>query len=286
MKNIIKYTGGKAKEIPLFERYIPNSFNTYIEPFFGGGATFFFLEPEKSLLNDVNKPLMNFYQDIRDYYALVREQLDKLQNIYESNQEEYDRLKHNHPKDIIENKNESLYYDLRDMFNHKKASTYRESVLFYFINKTAFSGMIRYNSKGEYNVPFGRYKHFNTKTITEKHSLLLQNSELFCTDYKDLFEMASPDDFMFLDPPYDTIFNDYGNTNKENGFDENDHRRLAADFKNLSCRTMMIIGKTPLTYELYANYIIDSYNKSYAVNIKNRFRSIANHIIVTNYKMK
>ena len=90
---------------------------------------------------------------------------------------------------------------------------------------------------------------------------------------------------MFLDPPYDCIFNDYGNLEMTNGFDETEHRRLANDYKNLSCKALMVIGKTPLTEELYGNYIVDSYAKSYAVNIRNRFKSEAEHIIVSNYRI-
>ena len=95
--------------------------------------------------------------------------------------------------------------------------------------------------------------------------------------------MAEADDFIFLDPPYDCVFNDYGNIDMMNGFDEAEHRRLAADFRNLPCRALMIIGKTPLTEELYGEYIFDEYYKNYSVNIKNRFNNDKMHIIVKNY---
>ncbi len=71
--------------------------------------------------------------------------------------------------------------------------------------------MIRYNSKGEFNIPFGRYTHLNTSLVTQKHSDLLANAEIHNTDYKSIFDMAEADDFMFLDPPYDCVFSDYGN---------------------------------------------------------------------------
>ena len=88
--------------------------------------------------------------------------------------------------------------------------------------------------------------------------------------------MAKKDDFMFLDPPYDCVFNDYGNIDMMNGFNEDEHRRLAKDFKNLKCKALMIIGKTPLTMELYGDYVFDEYYKNYAVNIKNRFNNDKN----------
>ena len=135
---------------------------------------------------------------------------------------------------------------LRFFHNGLIPSTYSDAALYYFINKTAFSGMIRFNAKGEYNVPYGRYKNLNTKIITEAHHALLVNTEIHNTDYSDIFNLVNPDDFVFLDPPYDCIFSDYGNIQYQDGFNEENHRRLAEDFYNLGCRSLMVIGDTPL----------------------------------------
>ena len=283
MKPLLKYRGGKSKEIPSFIKYIPEQFDTYYEPFFGGGAVFFYLEPKKAVVNDVNARLMTFYVDVKDKYDIVRQQLDELQALYEANQAEYKKLKEQSPYKRVENKNEALYYELRDMFNNKIEAKYLDSVIYFFINKTAYSGMIRYNAQGEYNVPFGRYQNLNTKLVTQGHHELLQRASLLTRDYSVVFAMATENDFMFLDPPYDCIFNDYGNIEASNGFDESEHRRLALDFRKLKCKAMMVIGKTPLTVELYGDLIKDEYFKSYAVNIRNRFKSESKHIIVTNY---
>ena len=283
MNPIIKYRGGKSKDIPFFQKYLPKSFDTYYEPFFGGGAVFFYLEPQKAVVNDINSRVMTFYQEIKDNYPTIRKQLDELQAAYEANQAEYAELKKASPSRRVENKNEALYYHLRDMFNHKIPADYLDSVLYFFINKTAYSGMIRYNAQGEYNVPFGRYQNFNTHLITDEHAKLIGRAKLLCGDYTALFSMAESSDFMFLDPPYDCIFNDYGNLESANGFDEQEHRRLAKAFRSLRCQALMVIGKTPLTEELYGEFIKDEYTKSYAVNIRNRFKSEAKHIIVTNY---
>lgn len=251
LKPIIKYRGGKQKEIPDFINRIPPDYHRYFEPFLGGGAVYFHLEPEQAVIGDVNPKLITFYQQLRDNYSLMRQQLDQLQKQYEANQHEYEELKKQYPTERCENRNEALYYHLREQYNHPTGE-YLDGVLYYFINKTAYSGMIRYNSHGEYNVPFGRYRHLNTQVITEDHHKLLKRSTVLCSDYRALFEMATENDFMFLDPPYDCVFNDYGNIDMMNGFDENEHRRLAADFRNLSCPALMIIGKTRLTEELYA----------------------------------
>ena len=283
MKPLLKYRGGKSKEIPSFIKYIPEQFDTYYEPFFGGGAVFFYLEPKKAVVNDVNARLMTFYVDVKDKYDIVRQQLDELQALYEANQAEYKKLKEQSPYKRVENKNEALYYELRDMFNNKIEAKYLDSVIYFFINKTAYSGMIRYNAQGEYNVPFGRYQNLNTKLVTQGHHELLQRASLLTRDYSVVFAMATENDFMFLDPPYDCSVNDYGNIEASNGFDESEHRRLALDFRKLKCKAMMVIGKTPLTVELYGDLIKDEYFKSYAVNIRNRFKSESKHIIVTNY---
>ena len=283
MNPMIKYRGGKSKEISHFISNMPENYNRYIEPFFGGGALYFYLEPQNAIINDVNTKLYSFYKQMQEEYPSVRKQLDELQMVYEQNQKEYEGLKKKHPEERVENKNEALYYKIRDMFNHKIESEYLEAVVYFFINKTAYSGMIRYNAKGEYNVPFGRYKNLNTKLITDKHYELLKRTEIYNYDYSEIFNMAGNNDLIFLDPPYDCVFSDYGNEAYRDGFGEDEHRRLANDFANLSCKSMLVIGKTALTEELYGKYIVEEYDKSYAVNIRNRFKADAKHIIVTNY---
>lgn len=283
MNPMIKYRGGKSKEISHFINNMPLEYNRYIEPFFGGGALYFYLETQNAIINDVNEKLYSFYKQMQEEYPSVRKQLDELQMVYEQNQKEYEGLKKKHPEERVENKNEALYYKIRDMFNHKIESEYLEAVVYFFINKTAYSGMIRYNAKGEYNVPFGRYKNLNTKLITDKHYELLKRTEIYNYDYSEIFNMAGKNDFIFLDPPYDCVFSDYGNEAYRDGFGENEHRRLANDFANLSCKSMLVVGKTALTEELYGKYIVEEYDKSYAVNIRNRFKADAKHIIVTNY---
>lgn len=283
MNPMIKYRGGKSKEISHFIKNMPKEYSRYIEPFLGGGALYFHLQPEKSIINDINCRLYVFYKEMQQKYSEARIQLDELQRTYEENQRVYEELKFKNPEDRVENRNEELYYLMRDAFNHKIDTKYLESVIYFFINKTAYSGMIRYNANGEYNVPFGRYKNFNTKLITEKHFKLLQKTEIYNYDYSKIFDMTESGDFIFLDPPYDCVFSDYGNENYKEGFGEEEHRRLANDFKNLSSKALLVIGKTPLTEELYGKYIVEKYKKSYAVNIRNRFKADAEHIIVTNY---
>ena len=284
MKPMIKYRGGKTKEIPHIMWHVPRFSGRYVEPFFGGGALFFYLEPREAIINDINKQLINFYKGVRNYFPKLRKELDEIETLYEINRRDYDILKASTPNERVVDNNEALYYLLRDMFNNKIRKEYSDALLYYFINKTAYSGMIRYNSDGEFNVPYGRYKHLSTQQVSFSHSQLLKRAEIHNVDYSKIFDMCNVDDFIFLDPPYDCVFSDYGNVEYKEGFNEDNHRKLAEDFKNLSCKSLMVIGKTPLTEELYKEFIIDEYKKTYAVNIRNRFKSEAKHIVVANYK--
>lgn len=283
MRPILKYRGGKSKEIINFAEFIPENYETYYEPFFGGGSVFFHLEPVNAVINDINTRLINFYTTVRDDYDLVRNELNLIQQMYENNRIIYEERKRNNPTERVTDDNETFYYELREMYNGLIESRYSDASLYYFINKTAYSGMIRFNSRGEFNVPYGRYKNLNTNLLTLNHSNLLQGAEIFNGDYLRLFNMMDENDFMFLDPPYDTVFSDYGNVEFTGDFKEEEHRRLAEDFRNLNGRALMVIGSTPLIEELYAPFIQGRYPKSYAVNIRNRFRSQAEHLIITNY---
>lgn len=282
MRPILKYRGGKLREIPYFQAYIPKEYDTYIEPFLGGGAVYFYLEPEKAIINDINPRLMEFYTAVAENYGNMRVELDEIEQLYETNQSEYLLRKSDNPSVRIENKNEDLYYMIRDMYNDIIPKKYLDAVIYYVINKTAYSGMIRFNNKGEYNVPFGRYAHLNTNILTNNHSDLLKQASIYCTDYSNIFDLASENDFMFLDPPYDCVFHDYGNA-QSSIFNESDHIRLAEDFRELNCKALMVIGKTDFIEELYSDLITDRYSKNYSVNIRNRFKNVAEHLVIMNY---
>ena len=169
MKPLVKYRGGKSNEIPNIEKHIPRYRGRYIEPFFGGGALYFHLEPKRAVINDINSKLMAFYSGVKNNYSNLRNELNEIEKIYTINRRQFDALKRQTPNERVEDKNEELYYQIRDMFNELSEKKYSDALLYFFINKTAYSGMIRYNSKGEFNVPFGRYEHLfndiNTKYL-------------------------------------------------------------------------------------------------------------------------
>lgn len=280
---MLKYRGGKTRELDQILPSIPKEYSRYIEPFFGGGAVYFALEPENAIINDVNPKLMGFYKAVQQDYPHLIEEIEELATVYNANSEAYLAAKQDNPDTHIEDPNEELYYRLRDMFNGLAPSEYSDAALYFFINKTAYSGMVRHNKQGEYNVPYGRYKRINPHQIEPQHSKLLQRASIHNDDYSKIFELCEEDDFVFLDPPYDCVFTDYGNGMVQSDFKEGEQRKLRDAFFSLPCKALLVIGKTDLTEELYKGSIVKEYAKNYAVNIRNRFKARSNHILVANY---
>lgn len=282
MKPIIKYCGGKSREIKYFAKYFPDSFETYYEPFLGGGAVFFEFMPKQAFLSDSNRQLMDFYKDFSKHYMRIRRELEGLAAEFRLNQTEYELEKTINPKEHVVNRNENRYYLFRSAMNGHRYCDYSSATIYYYINRLAYAGLTRFNSKGEFNAPFGHYKKFSIENADLSHAQLLQQAELKCCKYKYAFERAcgadSTKNFMFLDPPYDGVFSNYGTP-----FGEKEHRELAQDFRNLSCKALMVIGKTPLTESLYKDFIRGEYGVKYAIDIKNRMSRNNGHLIVTNY---
>jgi DNA adenine methylase len=162
MKPLVKYRGGKSKENPNLIKHIPHFSERCIEPFFGGDALFFHLEPNKAIINDINSKLISFYLGVKDNFELLKTELSEIEKLYAINRKKFEELKSITPNERVDDENEPLYYQIRNMFNDLTEKKYSEALLYFFINKTAYSGMIRYNSKGEFNVPYGRYANLNT----------------------------------------------------------------------------------------------------------------------------
>jgi len=157
MKPLVKYRGGKSKEIPHLIKHIPRYSGRYIEPFFGGGALFFHLEPKRAIINDINSKLIAFYVGVKDNFETLKTELSEIEKVYVVNRRKFEELKSKMPDERVDDENEPIYYQLRDMFNDLTKKKYSDALLYFFINKTAYSGMISYNAKGEFNVPYGRY---------------------------------------------------------------------------------------------------------------------------------
>ena len=179
MKPIIKYCGGKSREIKYFAKYFPDDFEgTYYEPFFGGGAVFFEFMPKRAFLSDSNRQLMNFYKDFSKHYMRVRRELEGLAAEFQLNQMEYELEKKISPNEHVVNRNENKYYLFRRALNGSWHCDYSSAAVYYYINRLAYAGLTRFNSKGEFNAPFGHYKKFSIENADLSHAQLLQQAEL------------------------------------------------------------------------------------------------------------
>ena len=155
---------------------------------------------------------------------------------------------------------------------------------FYYLRKTCFRGMMRYNSDGEFNIPWGKYKQVNFDDILDtRYSELLGRTEINLGDYKNIFERYnSPENFVFLDPPYDSEFNDYG----FDDFNRQSQIELSEIFKTTQNKCMIVISETDFIRDLYKDYIVHSYPKKYAFKIyggRIGDEIDKNHLIITNY---
>lgn len=258
MKPIVKWSGGKKDEIKMFQDHIP-VYDTYIEPFVGGGSLYFHLAPKKAVIADVHDDLIAFYKSIKD---------GKSSKIYEF---------------MKENPNEETnYYKVRDEMEIKDELDRAKQ--FYYLRKTCFRGMLRYNKNGKFNIPYGRYKTCNCEDLNNKgYENLLKNTDIIHGSFTEVFEKYNNEDnFMFLDPPYDSEFTDYGYCK----FGKEEHKQLAECFKQTKNKCLMIIGKTDFIVELYKDYIVEEYDKNYKFKIHSKRvgKEIdKKHLVIKNY---
>ena len=238
-KPILKWAGGKTQMLGDLLPKVPSSYGRYIEPFLGGGAMFFSLQPEQAVIADSNPELINLYRQVANHVDDVVCQLKK----YENTQE--------------------MFYAVRgqDWTMLPEAEAAARTI---FLNKTCFNGLYRVNKKGRFNVPFGKYK--NPKICDEEGlkaaSAALKKAEIVCGDYLLVLEhYAQPGDFVFLDPPYLPIseYSDFKRYTKEQFYEE-DHVELAKMVKTLherGCHVILTNSNHPLVHELYAPFTID-----------------------------
>ena len=184
-----------------------------------------------------------------------------------------------------------LYMHFRYLYNHIEAlklNTHFVSAVFYFIREYCYSSMFRYNKDGGFNVPYGG-SSYNKKQLLNKIAILennhiierLQKTEISSLDFEVFLgkHKLNENDFIFLDPPYDTSFSTYAN----NAFDENDHIRLAEYCKKTEAKFMLVIKNTSFIYKLYEEFRIDSFDKKYYVSFQNRNDKKAEHLVIRNY---
>ncbi|EMT39029.1 DNA adenine methylase (dam) [Thermoanaerobacter thermohydrosulfuricus WC1] len=300
-KPFLKWAGGKTQLLDELYKRLPSSLiqsgeiERYVEPFVGGGAFFFFLKRNfkirESFLIDINKELIIGYKVIQNN---VNELIDELSSM----EEKYLKLSEEQRKDF--------YYNIRDEYNRQKDNFdyvnynldwVKRAADLIFLNKTCFNGLYRLNKKGEFNVPFGKYKN---PTICDAENLIevskaLENTEIICADFEESKKYIQKNAIVYLDPPYRPLNNTSNFTSyNEDGFDDDDQRRLAQFFKEMDKKGAYLIlsNSDPKNEdvddnffdELYAGFIIERVKAKRYINSNGDKRGDISELIIRNYE--
>ncbi len=272
-KPFVKWAGGKRQIIDKLKEYVPENFNTYYEPFIGGGALLFELSPKKAVINDSNVELMNVYNCLCN-----EEKFKKMCSVLNH----YEKMH-----------SEEFYYEIRNKDRNKnmynKLSDYTKAARTIYLNKACFNGLYRVNSKNEFNVPFGKKTKVNTyegaNLITVSNYLTLNDIKILNIDFEQAVKDANKNDFIYFDPPYDSdthTFNSY----TEDGFGKEEQKRLAKVFKELDKKGVYVMlsnHNTHLVNELYKGYNMHKIEAKRNINSKGNKRGKVEELIITNY---
>ena len=292
-KPFVKWAGGKSQLIPSIGKLLPAEIcscanMTYIEPFVGGGAMLFWAlgnlqNIEKAIINDINSDLTKTYETIRDNASELILELKRIEK-------EYKFL-------TLEESRKEYYLSQRKRFNTKQLDNVENSTLFIFLNRTCFNGLYRVNSKGLFNVPFGRYTN---PTICDENTILadselLQKVEILTGDFEQTLSHATQNTLFYFDPPYKPLsrtssFNSYA---KEE-FNDNEQIRLKHFCDKLDERNYTwILSNSDVKSsdptndffdDLYSDYKIERVWASRSVNANPEKRGKLTELLITNYQ--
>ena len=272
-KPFVKWAGGKRQIIDKLKQYIPEEYNTYYEPFVGGGALLFELAPKNAVINDFNEELMNVYECLKD-----SEKFEKMCKELNHHETEH---------------SEEYYYEIRnidrDRKKYNKLVDYKRAARTIYLNKACFNGLYRVNSKNEFNVPFGKKEHVNTYEGQNLGIICgylnFNNVKLLSVDFEEAVKDAKKGDFIYFDPPYDSDKNIFTNYTNE-GFGKEEQERLAKVFKELDergCYVMLSNHNTKLINDLYKGYNIHVIEAKRNINSNGKKRGKVEEVIITNY---
>lgn len=268
----VKWAGGKRQLLPQIKERMPEKYNHYYEPFVGGGAVTFGLQPENALINDINKALMNTYKQICNAPEAFLEAVNKLDTEIGEDGKRY-------------------YYSLREHYNDKMMQSEYDvelAALFVFLNKHCFNGLYRVNGKGLFNVPYNNSRSQSVDTeVIMKVSGYLKDVIIIEGDFEVACADAKKGDFVFMDSPYaplnPTSFESY----TKEGFDIESHKRLARLYDELTdrgCYCMLTNHNTKLINELYGGkgYKMDVVSVKRMINSDAKGR-VGEEVIICNY---
>lgn len=284
IKPPIKYTGSKFSELANLLPLFPCNIYNFYEPFVGGGSVFLNTDAKFYHINDFNKRIAIFWEQVFNTNSdskLLKKQLYRLNFL---NKERHSLHTSKFINDLEARQLIGyIYYNERDKFNNEDFSL---STTFW-VYEFAYGGIERYNSKGKFNVPYGGIS-YNKKDISNKIETIRNLNQtmsvnVYCLDFMEFLpKNYENNDFVFLDPPYDTTFSSYGNST----FDKEDHIRLRDYLLNLDCKFLMVINENDFIKSLYDKHLFNTmtYNKTYKVNVKNRMKNNQiKHMVVKNY---
>lgn len=277
-KPFVKWVGGKRQLLPKLVERLPAKIENYWEPFIGGGALFFHLEqkllkPHQAFLSDVNEELINVYQVLKYNPEYLIDNLEYLALQHEQRPKEY-------------------YYETREWDRlppWRTCSPYARAGRFIYLNKTCFNGLYRVNSKGQFNVPFGKHAKFDFEPDDIRAaSQALQTAQISVANYYPLFYIVGKDDFLYLDPPYVplSVTSSFTQYTKDGFTHENQVQLL--DF----CHMIDGKGAKFMQSNSSAEWVIDKYSKHFNVQFVESKRLInadaskrgpVKEVIITNY---
>jgi DNA adenine methylase len=269
----VKWAGGKGQLLEQFKPLFPKKFNSYLEPFVGSGAVFFYIiqkfKPKRIILSDINEELINSYEMIKkDVERLIVE------------------LKQHKEYHMVEGKR---YYLTIRATNPKELPDLERAARFIYLNKTCFNGLYRVNSKGKFNVPMGSYK--NPDIIQEEKlkivSKLLKNVTLKIMSFEKVINLAKKGDFVYFDPPYYPLKDKKSfTTYTKNSFMEKEQELLFNVFKKLNkkgCSLMLSNSDTKFIKNLYPDFNTYIVQATRMINCKGDKRGKIKELVITNY---
>jgi len=285
---ILKWAGGKRQLLDELHARCPESYNHYHEPFFGGGALFFDIEPDRGTINDTNTRLINFYRQARDRPSELIERCRKFRNPESEPNEALGYSETNHKGKEIKN----YYYQQRARFNRRpygeEFDELEEAALLLYLNRTCYNGLYRENSNGGFNVPIGRYANPDWVRAEEvrEASRVLESVKIHNDDFEYILEGASENDLVYFDPPYEPMsatayFTDYS----AEGFGKQDQERLLGIAQELDQRgVFVILSNSGVMYEMYdgAEFYVEIEGATRAINSDADNRDEVDEIIATN----
>ncbi|MEH2392355.1 MAG: DNA adenine methylase [Nostoc sp.] len=264
----LKWAGGKSRLIQQYIPYFPKSYKNYYEPFLGGGAVFFYLQPSAAILTDINAELINTY-------CCVRDDVEELISLLKEH-----KIRHN----------KDYYYSVR---NNSGGTCVEKAARIIYLNKTCFNGLYRVNSQGKFNVPLGRYENPNIchENLLRLASIALSHAEIQRADFTEVLNHAtSSDDFVFFDPPYHPISEtSYFTAYNQNCFSKKDQELLrdtCAELVSRGVKVMVCNSDSEFISKIYTDINFQTYRikaaRSINSNIKNR--GMIYELLITSFK--